>query len=254
MTEEEAGFLFETGAASDRGVVREHNEDSLGAFPEAGVWAVADGMGGHQAGDLASRTIVEELASLGLPVSAMDLRARVLERIERANLRILALARERQLATVGSTLAALLIHGQEFACTWAGDSRVYLLRKGILHRLTTDHSEVAQLIARGGLTEEEARSYPNRNVITKAIGIQMNPRPETVTGVVEGGDLFLLCSDGLTEHNSDEDLRQAMLTAEPAQLIAARLIEQTLMRGARDNVSVLIVRCILSETEDMAEP
>lgn len=251
MTEDEQYFHFESAAASHQGRVRQHNEDNLILLPEAGVWAVADGMGGHQAGDIASHMIVAEIGSLGLPVSAQDQRARVVERIDRANQSILAHARARQLTTVGSTLASLLIHGAEFACIWAGDSRVYLLRKGLLHRLTTDHSEVARLIAVGDLTEEEARNYPNRNVITKAIGIQIDPRPETATGVVESGDIFLLCSDGLTEHNSDEDLRQMLLMPEPMQLLADRLIGQTLDRGARDNVTVVLVRAIAVEAEDV---
>lgn len=243
MTSEDDGFIFEDGAITHQGAVRPHNEDNLVLMPDIGVWAVADGMGGHQAGDVASRLIVEEIASIGLPISALDQRARLLERIERANLRILAHARDRSLTTVGSTLAALLIYGHEFACIWAGDSRVYLLRKGILHRLTTDHSEVARLIARGELAEEEARTYPNRNVITKAIGIQINPNPETATGVVEEGDVFLICSDGLTEHICDEMIRSLLITTEPAQLISDHLLEQTLARGARDNVTAIVLRC-----------
>ncbi|WP_312529424.1 PP2C family protein-serine/threonine phosphatase [Paracoccus sp. (in: a-proteobacteria)] len=244
MTDEGEVFLFVDGALSHEGAVREHNEDSFITMPEIGVWAVADGMGGHQAGDIASRMIVEEIASLGLPVSAQDQRMRLLERVERANQRILAHAQQAQLTTVGSTLAALLIHGHEFACIWAGDSRIYLLRKGLIFRLTTDHSEVARLIAQGELTEAEARSYPNRNVITKAIGIQMHPTPETVTGVVEAGDLFLLCSDGLTEHNSDEELRQILLQPDEPAGIAAALINQTLQRGAHDNVTAIVLRCL----------
>lgn len=248
MTGEDECFLFDDAALSHQGVVRQHNEDNLVAMPDIGVWAVADGMGGHQAGDVASRIIIEEISSIGLPVSAMDQRARFLERIDRANQAILAHARDSALTTVGSTLAALLIHGHEFACIWAGDSRVYLLRKGLLHRLTTDHSEVSRLIAKGELTEAEAQHYPGRNVITKAIGIQMNPNPETVTGVVEEGDVFLLCSDGLTEHNSDDDLRMALLLAEPPQRIVEHLIAQTLERGARDNVTAIVLRSLRDPT------
>lgn len=244
MTGEDECFIFQDGVASHQGMVRPHNEDNLVAMSDIGLWAVADGMGGHQAGDVASRMIVEELASLGLPVSALDQRARVLERIDRANQRILSHAQQRQLSTVGSTLAALLIHGHEFACVWAGDSRVYLLRKGLLHRLTTDHSEVARLIASGELAEDDAHSYPNRNVITKAIGIQINPNPETVTGVVEEGDVFLLCSDGLTEHSGDDDLRALLIAPETPQRIAEMLIGRTLERGARDNVTAIVLRCM----------
>lgn len=251
--EDDDGFLFDDAMLSHHGVVRDHNEDNMIGMPDIGVWAVADGMGGHQAGDAASRIIVEEIASIGLPVSALDQRARFLERIDRANQGILAHARERALTTVGSTLAALLIHGHEFACIWAGDSRVYLLRKGLLHRLTTDHSEVARLIASGELDEADAQNYPARNVITKAIGIQLNPNPETVTGVVEEGDVFLLCSDGLTEHNSDDDLRMALLASEPPRRIVEHLLGQTLDRGARDNVTAIVLRCLRDHSRDDAE-
>ncbi len=253
MTGDDDGYRFDDAMLSHQGVVRQHNEDNLIAMPDIGVWAVADGMGGHQAGDVASRIIVEEIASIGLPVSALDQRARFLERLDRANQAILVHAQERALTTVGSTLAALLIHGHEFACIWAGDSRIYLLRKGLLHRLTTDHSEVARLIASGELDEAEAHNYPGRNVITKAIGIQLDPHPETVTGVVEEGDVFLLCSDGLTEHNSDDDLRLALLSAEPPQLIVEHLIRQTLERGARDNVTAIVLRSLRDETRDHSD-
>ncbi len=244
MTDEDEGFLYVDGALTHQGAVRDHNEDCFITMAEVGVWAVADGMGGHQAGDVASRLIVEEIASLGLPVSALDQRMRLLERVDRANLRILAHAEHLQLSTVGSTLASLLIYGHEFACIWAGDSRVYLLRKGLIYRLTTDHSEVARLIARGELTEDEARNSPNRNVITKAIGIQVNPAPESVTGVVEAGDVFLICSDGLTEHNSDEDLRHQLSRPDAPAQIVADLIAQTLARGAHDNVTAIVLRCL----------
>lgn len=243
MTEDDRQFSFETGALSHRGAVREHNEDNFAVLPHIGIWTVADGMGGHEAGDVASSLIVQEILSVGIPVSAQDQRARFSERLRRANERILTHAHDRRLATVGSTLAALLIHGNELACIWAGDSRVYLLRKGLLTRLTTDHSEVARLVSTGEMTEDEARASPARNVITRAIGIQVDPNPEVATGAVEPGDLFLICSDGLTEHNSDEDLRQILLAPDSAQNLAERLIDQTLHRGARDNVTAIVLRC-----------
>lgn len=253
MTDEGQEFLFETGAVTHRGAVRDHNEDSFTALPDIGIWAVADGMGGHQAGDIASRMIVEEISSVGIPVSAQDQRARFFERIKRANQRILAHTSERQLSTVGSTLAAMLIYGNELSCIWAGDSRVYLLRKGTLTRLTTDHSEVARLVSTGEMTEEEARNSPARNVITRAIGIQLQPQPETASGVAEPHDVLLLCSDGLTEHSSDEDLRQVLLAPQPAQMLAERLIAMTLERGARDNVTAIVVRCLPTHGADQIE-
>ena len=243
MTEAEPLFTFRTGARTDTGRVRSHNEDSVAALPDLGIWAVADGMGGHAAGDVASSIIVEELASLGVPVSAQDQRARVLERLDRAHHRIAAYAAEQGQRTVGATVAALLVHGGELTCIWAGDSRIYLWREGVLTPLTRDHSEVAQMVAAGTLTEDEARTSPRRNVITRAVGIGAEARPELVSGALRSGDRLLLCSDGLTEHLGEDDLAQALGSEVPAELLAENLLNATLNRGARDNVSVIVVDC-----------
>ena len=243
MSEGETRFIFRTGARTDTGCVRAHNEDNIAALPQLGVWAVADGMGGHAAGDVASLIIVDELASLGIPVSAQDQRARVLERLDRAHHRITAFAEENGLKTVGATIAALLVYGGELSCIWAGDSRIYLWREGVLTPLTKDHSEVAQMIAAGSMTEVEARNSPRRNVITRAIGIGAAPRPEIVSGALRSGDRLLICSDGLTEHLGDDDLLQALSGSSPAELLSEELIEMTRARGARDNVSVIVLDC-----------
>ena len=236
-------FAYDFAALSDRGRVRPQNEDSVAAFPEFGVWAVADGMGGHEAGDVASRIIIEELASLGVPISAQDQRARVQERLDRAHQRILAHSRDRGLGGAGSTVASLLLHGGELACIWAGDSRIYLFREGGLTQLTHDHSEVAMMVASGAMTEDQARVAPRRNVITRAIGIGQVATPEVASGVIKDGDRFILCSDGLTEHLTDREI--ACFSSRPlsAQDVASALISETLMRGARDNVSVVVVDC-----------
>lgn len=236
-------FAYDFAALSDRGRVRPQNEDSVAAFPEFGVWAVADGMGGHEAGDVASRIIIEELASLGVPISAQDQRARVQERLDRAHQRILAHSRDRGLGGAGSTVASLLLHGSELACIWAGDSRIYLFREGGLTQLTRDHSEVAMMVASGAMTEDQARVAPRRNVITRAIGIGQVATPETASGVIKDGDRFILCSDGLTEHLADREI--ACFASRPlsAQDLASALIAETLVRGARDNVSVIVVDC-----------
>lgn len=243
MTGTDLTFSFHVGALTDKGRVRAHNEDSLISLPELGIWAVADGMGGHAAGDVASGLIVDELASLGVPVSAQDQRARVLERLDRAHHHILSHAEQNGLATVGATIAVLLIHGAELTCIWAGDSRIYLWRDKALTPLTRDHSEVAQMVAAGAMTEDEARVAARRNVITRAIGIGPEPRPELVSGTVRPGDRLLICSDGLTEHLGDQDLALELSLAAPAADIAARLIGETLARGAHDNVSVIVVDC-----------
>ncbi len=237
-------FDHDFAALSDRGRVRQQNEDSVGAFPEFGLWVIADGMGGHAAGDVASRIIVEELGSTGVPISAQDQRARVQERLARAHQRILSHSRDRGLGGAGSTVAALLLHGAELACIWAGDSRIYLMRDGNLTPLTRDHSEVALLVAAGTLTEDQARTAPRRNVITRAIGIGQAVEPDTVSGVIKDGDRLVLCSDGLTEHLTDAEIAGFAGRRLSAESVAQALINETLQRGARDNVSVIVVDCL----------
>ena len=235
--------MLTASALSHVGCVRTHNEDNFAVLPESGLWVVADGMGGHDAGDVASGMIVDEMASLGVAVSAGDQRARFLSRLDRANQRILGYAAANGLATVGATVVALMIHDAELSCAWAGDSRAYLLRDGALTPLTRDHSEIGALVEEGAITEAEARNSPRRHVITRAIGISPAMAPEIVTGVVRPGDRFLLCSDGLTEHLGDADLAAILGRAQPADDIVAALIDLTLARGARDNVTAVVVDC-----------
>ena len=237
----EAPFAFETGAASDTGRVRSHNEDSWLTQPDSGVWLVADGMGGHQAGDFASRTIAEAIASVGMPVSAPDLQARFMDRMARAHAIIQDQSRRLNGATVGATLVALLTFDRHFACVWSGDSRIYLLRGGQFQQVTTDHNEVNELLRQGAITPEQAATWPRRNVITRAIGVHDRPMTDEIAGALAAGDTFLLCSDGLTEHVADPEMAE-MLTRLAPQAACDALVATTLERGAKDNVTVVVVR------------
>ena len=236
-------FSFETGQATDVGRVREVNEDSFLSRPDSGLWVVADGMGGHAAGDFASQTIVHELFSIGVPGSAEDLRMRFMERLSRANDAILAHAAELDRGSIGATVVALLVHGTDYACIWSGDSRIYRLRDGRLEQQTRDHTEVRALVDAGSITQEEAVNWPRRNVITRAIGVFETPECEMVTDSLKLGDTFLLCSDGLTEHLSDAEIAD-FLAHHDAQGACDRMIAETLARGARDNVTVIVMRCL----------
>ncbi len=236
-------FTIETGASSDTGRVRDHNEDAFMARPDSGVWLVADGMGGHDAGDFASRTIAEEMLSVGVPISSADLQARFMERLGRAHYRIRQHAAELGGATVGATVVGLLVWEDSFACIWSGDSRIYRMRDGVLVQQTQDHTEVRALLEAGMISEQEALTWPRRNVITRAIGVTEEPMCDVVSDRLAVGDAFLLCSDGLTEHNDDADIAQAMGMGRSAQEVCDMLIAQTLDRGAKDNVTVMVVRC-----------
>lgn len=239
--------MIETGAATDTGRVRHHNEDSYLIRPDFGVWVVADGMGGHDAGDVASQTIVAELSSVGYGSSSEDLQARFMERLGRAHARILEHAASLGGGTVGATLVGLLAHEDRYICIWSGDSRIYRMRDGMLTQQTRDHTEVRELLEAGLISSEEAAHWPRKNVITRAIGVSDAPRCDMVDGVLQEGDIFLLCSDGLTEHNSDDDLARALSSGLGAQAICDGLIRQTLDRGAKDNVTAIVVRCTAPE-------
>jgi protein phosphatase len=237
-----ARFVFRTGAATDVGKLRKLNEDSLIARPEIGLWAIADGMGGHAGGDIASRAVVAALGALAKPASAAALLADFERAVGETNLELRRLARQRGNAVIGSTLAAVLIFDEHFACVWCGDSRVYLLRDGALKQVSRDHSEVQDLIDRGVLDRDEAKTWPRRNVVTRALGVVDEPELEISDGRALPGDRFLLCSDGLTGHVADDEIA-GPLAAEDPQKACDALIALTLQRGASDNVSVVIVIC-----------
>ncbi len=236
---------FETTKRTDVGCVRTLNEDSVMAAPASGLWVVADGMGGHTAGDFASQTICEELGTVGQPTGAMDLRARFMARLTRANKTIQSKAAELGSGTIGSTVVALLIQQDHFACIWSGDSRIYRMRGDQLTRLTRDHTEVQALLDTGAITAEQAEDWPRKNVITRAIGVTELPECDMVEGALLDGDVFLLCSDGLTEYFEDAELADVLYSGLTGSLepLCDQLISMALLRGGKDNVSVVMVRC-----------
>lgn len=249
-----AHVAFESGAATHAGLVRERNEDSYLLAPEMGVWAVADGMGGHEAGALASSTVIAELKSIGSAVSAPDLLARFEDRVLRANARLDQIAGQQGGVLMGSTIAVVLVYETFYAAAWSGDSRIYRIRNDSIAQLSRDHTEAQDLFEKGLLSREDARSYPRRNVITRAIGVDMTPEVELEHGVLEPGDTFVLCSDGLTGHVADQEIIGAVAADEPQQACDA-LIALTLERGASDNVTVVVVRYRpeLAQGSSMAE-
>jgi protein phosphatase len=248
-------FTYVTGQATDVGKVRTVNEDAFLSRPEAGLWVVADGMGGHAAGDFASDRIVRELFTVGMPGSGADFQARFMERLGRANDAILDHARSLGQGTVGATVVALLIDGPDYACIWAGDSRIYLLRDDVLTQQTRDHTEVQALLDSGSVTLEQAETWARKNVITRAIGVTRTPDCDVVGGRLRFGDRFILCSDGLTGHVSDVEIAAIVSTHDP-QDACDRLIALTLDRGAKDNVTVIVLQCLPPPplAEDDIEP
>src|SRR5919108_4289044 len=233
-------FDVESCGQSHVGLIREHNEDRYLVKAESGIYVVADGMGGHDSGEVASTSIVEHLKSIGIPSSAPDLRARFEDRVIMANRQIREIS-SRNGSTIGSTVAALLAFERQYACMWAGDSRVYMLHNGKLSQLSRDHTEIQDLLDRGLLTREEAVSWPRRNVVTRAIGAIDDPALDIAYGQIHAGDKFLICSDGLTAHVSDDEIGR-ILTEKSAEEGCSSLIALALAGGGTDNVTVVVVQ------------
>jgi len=236
-------YRFETGAVTHSGCIRDHNEDRYLSAPSLGIWLVADGMGGHFGGDVAAQTIVDKVESVSRASSAPDLHARFHDRIAQANQDIRDHSARNGGATIGATLATLLIHENYFAGIWCGDSRLYRLRDGVLTQLSRDHTEVQELLDSGAITTQQAQDWPRKNVITRAIGVQDTVDMDHVSGSLRDRDSFLLCSDGLTGHLEDDELAPIM-RGKSSQAACEALLDETLRRGASDNVTIVIVRCV----------
>jgi len=237
----EAITQIEAGAATHVGKVRQRNEDSYLVATQRGLWAVADGMGGHEAGDVASQLVVEELNAIPAPATAAELLASCEAQMVRANSRLKQIADERGGVLLGTTIAALLVFDAFYAGVWSGDSRIYRIHHGRIEQVSLDHTEIQELLSEGRINAEEARLWPRRNVITRAIGVHENPELEMKSGTVEPGDIFVICSDGLTAHVEDWEILALAEQYRPQQA-CDRLIALTLDRGAVDNVTVVTVQ------------
>ena len=236
-------MTFECVSRTHVGLRRKVNEDSLAIRTERGLWAVADGMGGHDAGDVASAKVVEALLDLPIVYGLDPLVERAVEALLNANRELIELAGSTEVErSIGSTVVGLAIAGGEYRCFWAGDSRAYQLRGDRLVQLSRDHSLVQSLVDAGMLSPGEALDHPNANVITRAVGVAPDLVVETVGGDALPGDRFILASDGLTRLVEDEELA-AELASDDLEQAADRLVEMVLARGAPDNVTLVIVKC-----------
>jgi protein phosphatase/serine/threonine-protein phosphatase Stp1 len=220
---------------------RRYNEDNYISSSHLGVWAVADGVGGHEAGDVASKTIVDALAGVPSGLSLGELIPEARLRLRDAHLSLQAeAARRGRDVVIASTVVVLLAQGDRYACLWAGDSRAYLLRAGVVQQVTKDHSLVQEMVDSGAITEEAAADHPQSNVITRAVGAGV-PELELdeVTGRLDSGDRFVLCSDGLWKTMQNSEL--AGLLDEGSDVPAERLLAGALQRKADDNITVVTV-------------
>jgi len=248
---------LESYACTDAGPVREQNEDSFLVDRETGVFVVADGMGGHAAGEVASQMAVETIhgilvgredpdeTRLVRDVEEIDESDRLRERLRYAmNQASIAIRRESEgrpeTRGMGTTVVVLVVEGEHAHVAHVGDSRAYLYRGGRLLRLTRDHTVVQQEIDAGRLTPELARLVPHKHILTQSVGFHGPVEPDTTTRILEPGDLFILCSDGMTDPLDDPTIAK-LVEATPFDMLADTLAREALAAGGEDNVTVLVV-------------
>ncbi len=241
MGDQISGLRWTSGGATDQGRVRALNQDAFLDRPDLGLWAVADGMGGHRDGDRASRLLVEGLAALPRPrllgAGAEAVRG-VLSDINRQ------LAEETAAEgsdIIGSTIVTLIAVGDHSAILWVGDSRVYRLREGAIARLTRDHTQVQSLVDLGFLSSEQAEHHPHANVLARAIGATPEVTIDTQLEALRPGDRYLLCSDGLDKELTDSEIATLLGRSDPGSAAQA-LVQQACRAGGRDNVTAVVVQ------------
>lgn len=233
-------------ARSDVGRRRPANEDTYALAPELGLYLVADGMGGHRAGQVASG-LAARAAVVALRAQRDGRRGpgdRLRACVEAANAEILSSSRAKpELAGMGTTIVALLADGARVALAHVGDSRAYLIRAGAARRLTDDHTVVGELVRRGEISEQAAARHPQRHVLLRALGVGRTVEPDLLELAPEAGDLFLLCSDGLTGHVEDDEIATLIGAAPDLDAACERLVDLANGRGGDDNITVVLLRC-----------
>lgn len=236
---------LEWGAATHTGLVRETNQDSHVA--DGKVFAVADGMGGHAGGEVASRIAIDALRSaLAVEGDSSELFA---ESFEKANLAILAQADEdSRLSGMGTTMTAALFledgTSDRFLVRNIGDSRAYILHEGDLHQITNDHTYVQQLIEEGSISVEEGKHHRQRHILTRVLGVETSANSDVFTVTPQPGDVLLLCSDGLFNHVVDHEIAAILASSESPQRIAEMLVEKANLGGGTDNTTTIVVRVL----------
>lgn len=240
MVQVTGSVTWRSGALTHTGPRHRENQDACLDHGAAGLWAVADGMGGHADGGTASRMVCAALAQIRQTDEATDLVAEVESVIAQTNRTLFAQGAAREDAgTIGTTVAALAIHSGLAICLWCGDSRIYLVRDREVYLLTRDHTVVQSMLDRGELDAEQARNHPAGNVILRAVGARHEIDIERSALELYAGDRFVLATDGLTRHVSTRDLGE-LVADDPDESVRA-LVDLALARGTRDDVTALAV-------------
>ena len=234
-------FTWVSSARTDPGLARRVNEDAFLERHDIGLWVVADGMGGHKAGDVASQMLVDYLARVGPQARMSTFVDEVEAQVLAVNSRLFGMGhRKSAKSTIGCTVVALLACGSHCLSVWAGDSRVYLYRDGQLQALTRDHSQVEELVEQGLLLRVDAERHPEANIITRAVGATDRLYLDLELTELAHGDRYLLCSDGLYREVSEPEIAELLGAGTGAEASQA-LVKLTLERGAHDNVTVIVV-------------
>lgn len=232
---------YSAASYSHVGMVRKINEDACLELTSDGLWAVADGMGGHAAGDYVSSLAVDSLRQLPLVDGLEDFTQVLRDTLARVNRAVREETLRRGVAMMGSTVVLLAARGDRAVGLWAGDSRLYRLRDGRIERLSHDHSYVQELQDSGLLNEAEARVHPRGNIVTRAIGVEDQLELQAVSVQVQPGDTYLLCSDGLNKTAEDHEIADVLGHADPYQVVRS-LVHLGLTRGAPDNITAVVVK------------
>ncbi|MEO9242006.1 PP2C family protein-serine/threonine phosphatase [Pseudomonas inefficax] len=232
---------YSAASYSHVGMVRKINEDACLELTWDGLWAVADGMGGHAAGDYVSSLAVDSLRQLPLVDGLEEFTQVLRDTLARVNRAVREETLRRSVAMMGSTVVVLAARGDRAIGLWAGDSRLYRLRDGRIERLSHDHSYVQELQDSGLLNEAEARVHPRGNIVTRAIGVEDQLELQAVSVQVQPGDTYLLCSDGLNKTAEDHEIADVLGHADPYQVVRS-LVHLGLTRGAPDNITAVVVK------------
>ena len=239
MGEVRMSLSLRFAAGSHKGMIREGNEDSGYAGPR--LLAIADGMGGQAAGEVASSEVISALVALDDDVPGSDILTSLGSAVQRANDQLRTMVEEdSQLEGMGTTLTALLWTGQRLGLVHVGDSRAYLLRDGVLSQITQDHTWVQRLVDEGRITEEEATTHPQRSLLMRALGSGERVEPDLSIREVRAGDRYLICSDGLSSVVSHQTLEDALASYQGPQETVQELIQLALRGGGPDNVTVIV--------------
>ncbi|WP_417702933.1 PP2C family protein-serine/threonine phosphatase [Pseudomonas sp.] len=232
---------YQSAAYSHVGLVRQINEDAYLERPEAGLWVVADGMGGHAAGDYVSSLIVDSLRHIKASDTLSDYEHVLRLSLSQVNAAVREQTHLRGVTMMGSTVVLMVARGDQGLCLWAGDSRLYRLRAGELQAVSRDHSYVQDLQDSGLLSEAEARLHPRANVVTRAVGVQDQLELACSVFDIQPGDTWLLCSDGLTRTAEDHEIRDVLTHSDPYQVVRS-LVHLGLTRGAPDNITAIVIK------------